>query len=89
MKPILIIGIVLGVMMITVGGFMYFYKLDQNVLVNARNIEFLRKNDSIFLEIANTFKINDSISKRNDSLRMNVSQENNRLLKQLIKTTHK
>ena len=88
MKPILIIGIVLGVLMITVGMFMYFYKLDTNVGNNTKHIEFLQKNDSIFLGISKRFQYTDSISRRNDSMRMELLleslqtiRENNMLLK--------
>jgi len=82
MKPILIIGIVLGVLMITVGMFMYFYKLDTNVGNNTKHIEFLRKNDSIFFGISKRFQYTDSISRRNDSISMELLIESLQIIRE-------
>jgi predicted nucleic acid-binding protein len=73
MKPILILGIVVGVMLITIAMFMYFYRLDNNVINNTKNIEFLRKNDSVFL-------IMERIAQENDSIKLKLLNENHRLL---------
>jgi len=73
MKPILILGIVVGVMLITIAMFMYFYRLDNNVINNTKNIEFLRKNDSVFL-------IMERIAQENDSIKLKLLNENHQLL---------
>ena len=89
MKPILIIGIVLGVILITIGAFMYFYKLDKSMNNNAKSIDFLRRNDSTFLVISKEFRRDDSIAHNYDSIKLSIIKQNNDLLKLLLKAKNK